>query len=346
MRVVHYLNQFFGGLGGEEVADAPPEVREGAVGPGRLLERILGQDTLVVRTVICGDNYAAENPEALQTIVLEAVRAAQADLFVAGPCFEAGRYGAASGALCVAVKTELGVPVVTGMAVENPGVDLHRHDLYIVDSGENVGAMENVLTGMAAIAIKLLRREDLGPPDEEGYIPRGVLRDGFVDKSAAERLVEMLYAKTKGEPFQSELTGTTFPSIPAASPVPDISKARVAIVTDGGLVPVGNPDNISHTAATTWGTYDISDKSGLEGEDYEVAHRGYDTRYVRQDPDRLVPIDVMRELEAEGVVGKVHDQFFSTSGLANPLANSRRLGQEIAQKLKDAGVDAVILTSA
>jgi len=54
----------------------------------------------------------------------------------------------------------------------------------------------------------------------------------------------------------------------------------------------------------------------------------------------------MRELEAEGVVGKVHDQFFSTSGLANPLANSRRLGQEIAQKLKDAGVDAVILTSA
>ncbi|HIM47560.1 MAG TPA: glycine/betaine/sarcosine/D-proline family reductase selenoprotein B, partial [Dehalococcoidia bacterium] len=54
----------------------------------------------------------------------------------------------------------------------------------------------------------------------------------------------------------------------------------------------------------------------------------------------------MRELESEGVVGKLHDQFISTSGLANPLANSRRLGQEIAQKLKDSGVDAVILTSA
>ena len=108
----------------------------------------------------------------------------------------------------------------------------------------------------------------------------------------------------------------------------------------------GNPDNIAHTAATTWGSYDISKDDDLKGEDYEVAHRGYDTRYVRQDPDRMVPVDVMRELESEGVVGKLHDEFISPSGLANPLANSRRLGQQIAQKLKDSGVDAVILTSA
>ena len=50
-------------------------------------------------------------------------------------------------------------------------------------------------------------------------------------------------------------------------------------------------------------------------------------------------------LEKAGVVGKLHEQFVSTSGLANPLANSRRLGREIAQKLKQEGVDAVILTS-
>jgi glycine reductase len=66
---------------------------------------------------------------------------------------------------------------------------------------------------------------------------------------------------------------------------------------------------------------------------------------VEQDPDRLVPVDVMRALEKAGVVGKLHEQFVSTSGLANPLANSRRLGREIAQKLKQEGVDAVILTS-
>jgi betaine reductase len=53
----------------------------------------------------------------------------------------------------------------------------------------------------------------------------------------------------------------------------------------------------------------------------------------------------LRDLEKSGVVGKLHDRFISTSGLANPLANSRRLGQEIAAKLKQEGVDAVILTS-
>ena len=37
MRVVHYLNQFFGGIGAEEQAGMGLEVRDGAVGPGRAL---------------------------------------------------------------------------------------------------------------------------------------------------------------------------------------------------------------------------------------------------------------------------------------------------------------------
>ncbi len=41
MRVVHYLNQFFGGVGGEDQAGFPPQVIQGAVGPGRLLDSIL-----------------------------------------------------------------------------------------------------------------------------------------------------------------------------------------------------------------------------------------------------------------------------------------------------------------
>ena len=49
--------------------------------------------------------------------------------------------------------------------------------------------------------------------------------------------------------------------------------------------------------------------------------------------------------EEEKALGKLHDRFVSTSGLANPLANSRRLGREIAEQLKAEGVDAVILTS-
>ena len=42
LRVVHYVNQFFGGIGGEDQAHVGVSAREGAVGPGRLLERALG----------------------------------------------------------------------------------------------------------------------------------------------------------------------------------------------------------------------------------------------------------------------------------------------------------------
>jgi glycine reductase len=345
MRIVHYLNQFFGGRGGEEAADLAPCVQDGAVGPGKLLEQVLGEDARIVRTLIVGDNHAAENLGTLTELVINEVSAAQADLFVAGPCFEAGRYGVAAGALCAAVQAELGIPVVTGMAVENPGVDLYRQELYIVDSGTSVSTMRDVLTRMGRIAHKLRHNQDIGRPSEAGYIPRGLLRDGFVAQSAAQRLVEMVVAKTKGEPYASEFTPSAFPAVPAPAPVADLSKARVAIVTDGGLVPKGNPDAIAPYAAINWGAYDISNLNDLQGENYEVSHRGYDTRYVEQDPDRLVPVDALRDLEKAGVVGKLHDRFVSTSGLANPLANSRRLGREIAQKLKEEGVDAVVLTS-
>ena len=44
MRVAHYLNQFFGGLGGEDQANTAPQTQDTAVGPGRLLEQMLGED--------------------------------------------------------------------------------------------------------------------------------------------------------------------------------------------------------------------------------------------------------------------------------------------------------------
>ena len=56
-KIVHYINQFFAGIGGEEKADYKPEIKEGAVGPGLALQTALGEDYEVVATIICGDNY-------------------------------------------------------------------------------------------------------------------------------------------------------------------------------------------------------------------------------------------------------------------------------------------------
>jgi glycine reductase complex component B subunit gamma len=345
MRVVHYLNQFFGGLGGEEKGGAPLETRDGAIGAGKLLEQLLGTDAQVVLTLICGDNYAVENQESLIAAALEKIRDIKADLFVAGPCFLAGRYGMASGALCAAVQSCLGISVITGMARENPGADLYREALYIIDSGENAAKMRDVVARMAQLARKLARKQALGLSNEEGYIPRGLIRDQFVGQTAAERLVNMVLAKAKGEPFESEMLPTAFQPVPMPAGLKDLKRARVMLITDGGLVPKGNPDMIQGSAATRWGSYRIEGCDDLKGEDYEISHGGYDPQFVRLDPDRLVPLDVMREIEREGVIGELCNEFISTSGLANPLSNTRRMGREMAEKAKRLGIDAIILTS-
>jgi glycine reductase len=345
MRIVHYLNQFFGGIGGEEHAGTALEIRAGAVGPGRLLEQILGSDCEVVTTLICGDNYAVENQDAVTDLALERIRVARADLFVAGPCFLAGRYGIAAGALCAAVQDKLNIPVITAMAAENPGADLYREFMYIVDSGDNGAKMREVMARMAALAQKLMRDETIGSPEAERYLARGLIRDQFVERSAGQRLVDMALNKLNGEPFESEMSPTKFAPIPMPPAIADLTKAKVMMITDGGLVPKGNPDKIQGSAATRWGMYSIKNCQELKGADYEISHGGYDPQFVRQDPDRLVPLDVMRDLEREGVIGQLHEEFISTSGLSNPLSNTRRMGREMAAKAKELGIDAIILTS-
>ena len=72
---------------------------------------------------------------------------------------------------------------------------------------------------------------------------------------------------------------------------------------------------------------------------------GYDPQFVRQDANRFVPLDVMRELEQEAVIDKLYDEFISTSVLANPLSSTRWTGREMAEKAKRRSINAIILAS-
>jgi glycine/betaine/sarcosine/D-proline reductase family selenoprotein B len=54
---------------------------------------------------------------------------------------------------------------------------------------------------------------------------------------------------------------------------------------------------------------------------------------------------VIRELEKEGVIGKLHGYYYATVGNGTSVANARSYGKKIAEELKNDGVDAVILTS-
>jgi glycine reductase len=345
LRVVCYVNQFFGQLGGEDKAGLGPQATAGAVGAARAVQQALGEAGTVVATVICGDNYVAEQGERAVAELLTLVAAARPELVIAGPAFLAGRYGVACGALGAAVQAQLKIPAVTGMQAENPGVDLYRRQVYIVQTGAESTRMLAEVKRLVALGLKLARGEAIGSPAAEGYFARGVTHNIVAGATAADRATAMLLDKLAGRPFASEVPRPAFPSVPAPRLVKTLAGATIALVTDGGLVPRGNPDGIEALNATRYGAYSIEGKTGLEAAQYDNPHRGYDTSWVKQDPHRLVPVDVARELEQSGAIGKLHETVYSTVGVATTLAHSARMGQEIADKLRAAGVDAVILTS-
>ena len=110
IKVVQYINQFFANIGGEEMAHVPAEVREGIVGPGLAFQQAFEGEAEIVATIICGDSYFNENLEKAKAEVLAMVKQYNPDLFIAGPAFNAGRYGVACGTIATAVKEELGIP--------------------------------------------------------------------------------------------------------------------------------------------------------------------------------------------------------------------------------------------
>ena len=345
IRVVHYINQFYGGIGGEEKADVKPEIREGVVGPGMALKAALGNETDIVATVICGDSYFNENMEEASAAILEMVKKYNPDLFIAGPAFNAGRYGVACGSICKAVKEKLNIPVVTGMFIENPGVDMFRKDIYIVETANAATGMRQAIPAIAKLALKLAKNESIGAPQEEGYIPRGVRKNVFKSERGSKRAVDMLVAKLKGEKFETEYPMPDFDRVAPNPPVLDMKKAKIALVTSGGIVPKGNPDRIESSSASKYGKYDLTGVSDLTAETYETAHGGYDPTYANIDADRVLPVDVLRDLEKEGVIGELHRYYYATVGNGTSVANAKKFAATFAQELVKDGVQAVILTS-
>jgi len=344
-RVVHYINQFFAGIGGEEKADIRPELREGVVGPGMALNTAMNEEAEIVATIICGDSYFNENLEEAKNEIIEMVKKYNPDLFIAGPAFNAGRYGVACGTIAKAVNDELEIPVLTGMYIENPGADMFKKNIYIVETGNSAAAMRKAVPAMASLAAKLLKGEAIGTPKEDQYIPRGIRKNYFSEEKGATRAVNMLMKKLKGEEFTTEYPMPDFDRVDPNPAVQDLSKIKIAIVTSGGIVPKGNPERIESSSASKYGKYDISSFDDLTEADHETAHGGYDPVYANIDPDRVIPVDVLRDMEKEGVIGELHKYFYTTVGNGTSVGNSKKFAEEFAKELIADGVQAVILTS-
>ena len=345
IRVVHYINQFFAGIGGEDKADVKPELREGVVGPGTALEAVFKDDAKIVATVICGDSYYNENIEEATAEILKMVKGNNPDLFIAGPAFNAGRYGVACGAVCKAVKEELGIPAITAMYPENPGADLYKKDLFIVETGNSAATMRKAAPLLANLALKIAKGEELKGPKEEGYIPQGLRKNVFLQDTGARRAVDMLIKKINGESFVTEYPMPEFDRVTPNPAVSDMSKAKLALVTSGGIVPKGNPDHIESSSASKYGKYDLEGLDVLTEMSHETAHGGYDPVYANKDPNRVLPLDVVRDMIKEGKIGSLHRYHYATVGNGTSVANAKKYAASLSKDLIADGVQAVILTS-
>jgi len=339
VRVVHYLNQFFAGAGGEDAAGSPPARHDGPVGPGRRLAQLLGDGFEVVATVSCGDDWAATTPGAADAIVDLAAEAAP-DVVVAGPAFTSGRYGLAC-ARVVAAAAARGLPAVASMHEDNPGLD-EAGAVPVVASGPVARHMAASLDALAPAVVAVAA----GQPVVEhriGKVPRVAKLSRY---NAAERAVHLLLARLHGDTAATEVPLPRFDSVTPAAPVADPGHALVALVTEGGLVPDANPDQLESARATKWLRYGFDDHGrGLAPGRYRSVHGGFSTVAANEDPNRIVPLDAARRLVDQGAIGRLHGEWLVTTGNGTSVGNARRFGVEWAGELRRLGVQAALLTA-
>ena len=356
-RAIHYLNQFYGQIGGEEAADVGFSIKEGPMGPGIQLQKYLDDDVEIVATIICGDNYFTEQTAKAVKELLNLAAPYRPDIFFAGPSFGSGRYGMACGEACKAMRAKYDIFGITGMHEESPGVESYRAHAYIAKTGPTAGKMREALQSMAHIAHNLLTNSHghlfssgfgIGTPEEDGYFPQRIVRNLRWPKNTAQRALDMLLLKMAGKPFESEMPAEPFEQIEPPKPVKDIKKMRIAIVSDGGLVDKANTPKIKLRNCDTWGKFDLREfmAPGKTSDDYIVAHTGYHHVHVLEDRNRMVPWDVLSEMEQEGEIGVAHPLYYVMTGNCGVAKWAHENGAAMARELLNDHVDAVLLTSA
>jgi len=344
-KIIVYLNQFFGQIGGEEFASTKPMLKKEKVGVAAAIDTQI-KNGEVEHTLICGDDFMNEHTEEALAQIDSLLEGIEFDMLIAGPAFFAGRYGTNCGRICKHIQERYQKTAVTSMYEENPGVELFRKEVYILRGGDAASAMQKDMPKLSRFADKILGGEKILWAQEEGYFPRGKRLQVTTGETADNRAFDMLMRKLAGKPFVTEMPIKMPDKVAVAPPVTDPAHTRFAFVTTSGIVPIGNPDKIQTGSATRFGRYAFPEEGVLKEGEWESIHGGYDHTYANADPMTHVPLDVFSKMLKEEKIGYLHPFFYSTTGNHTNESNSKRMAQEIVEYLKEDNIQAVILNSA
>lgn len=346
LKALYYINQFYAGIGGEQKADIGLRIFEEKKGPAIGIDKYWNNEMEITKVIACGDNYINNNNkyELLLPEIDKIIEEIKPDVFIAGPAFNAGRYGVACAKITDYVRQK-GIPAVTAMYYENPAVKMYVKNNYIIETPETAAGMRKVLPRLGAFALKLAKGEKILASRFEGYLPRGYRYNEYNEYIGAKRVVDILLKKLNNKSYRTEVPLREFEIVAPANAIKDKKEINVALITTGGLVPMGNPDKLKQAFSVTYGQYNIEGMDTVQRGKYESIHGGYDTTIADDNPNRLIPLDAARQLEKEGVIKKIHKEFFSTCGVGTNVESSKDMGRRIADELKKAGVNAAFLTS-
>lgn len=346
-KILHYLNQFFAQIGGEEKAGQEVVFIPRPVGLGTEIHYSLKRYGVEFATIACGDNYFHEQEKVALRSIAEILDRYSPDIFFAGPAFNAGRYGLACAKLCSLVQEARRIPAFTGMYEDNPGTkEVGRH-LLVIQTASSVTGMREALKKFTDL-LELLLLSDTNMIERFRAEHCLKLQRRFTVKAHAPdfvRSVDLLLAKLDGRPYESEIPFIESAPYIIPGPLENMRDVTLALVTEGGLVPKGNPDRLESNRASKHLKYSISGLDRLKCGEFEAMHTGYDSSTVNQDPNRLVPLDALRVLEKCGRFKKLHDQYYVTTGTGAPPSMMEELGSQIADALATNGVQGVILTA-
>lgn len=124
-----------------------------------------------------------------------------------------------------------------------------------------------------------------------------------------------------------------------------LSQCRIATVTSAAFYA---PDQAPFDASVPGGDYsyrEISQETSLGT--LLIGHKSdaFDQRGIEKDKNLALPLDRLRELKQEGIIGEVAGRHFSFMGsITAPTRLVNITAPEIARKLAEDGVDAVLLT--
>ena len=141
-----------------------------------------------------------------------------------------------------------------------------------------------------------------------------------------------------------QFQGMSFPDTPGIPWTPlakPLDRCRIALVTTGGVYVEGQ-EPYSKSNDPTYREIPSDTPKGH----FRIWHSGYDMGPAKEDINCIFPIDLFKELEKEGAIGGLAQNYYSFMGAirdTEPLI--KETAPEVARRLKEAGVDAAFLAS-